>query len=91
MSRPALQVVWSGVLEREGKAPGLASPMMRSSAEVAMRNPHKCGDLTIKFPPAKPKVCSKCGKTEQRNRHNGKGEFGPFGTRCKACRMKIGK
>ena len=83
-----LEVCWSGALEREGKAPGLASPAVPSTAAMAMSRAGNFHDLTIKLPPPKPKFCLKCGKQEKRNRHNGKGEFGPFGKTCKGCRTK---
>ena len=81
-----MEVCWSGVLEREGKAPGLASASIPSTAAFAMRQAGNFHDLTIKLQPPKPKFCLKCGKQEKRNRHNGKGEFGPFGKTCRSCR-----
>lgn len=84
-----LEVCWSGVLEREGKAPGLASPVIPTTAAAAMRQAGNFSDLTIKLPPPKPKFCLKCGKQEQRKPCNGKGEFGPFGKTCKGCRSQV--
>ena len=75
-----LEVCWSGVLEREHKAPGLSSPLLPSTARMAMRYAAKPGELTIKLPPPKPKFCLKCGKRERGR------SFGPFGKTCRSCR-----
>lgn len=50
MIAPHLDVVWSGVLEREKKAPGLSNPLTTCTAKLAMRHAFKAGDLTIKWP-----------------------------------------
>ena len=83
-------VVWSGVLEREGKCAGLSSPLHQQSitgSNIALGG--KKGEIWID--PAKLrkrplKRCRLCGVKEARNKQNGKSNILRFGETCKKCR-----